>query len=83
MLKAILLSASLVLPAIALAAPAPAAMVQSTARASKGSGVKSLKGARSRSKTRRQGRSNAAAGNAGKRSARRGRSTRTKTQQAK
>ena len=83
MLKALLLSASLVLPAIAVAAPAPAAMTQSVARASKGSGVKSLKGARGRSKTRRQGRSNAAAGNAAKRSARRGRSTRTKTQQSK
>ena len=78
MLKTIMLCASLVLPTVAFAAVAPAPTTQSMASASKG-GVKSLKGTRSRSKARRQGRSNKVASSTAKRSARRGRGTRSKT----
>ncbi len=78
MFKAIVLCASLALPAVAFAASAPESTpTTQVARASKGgAGVKALKGSRTRSKAKRQGRTNGAAGNAAKRSARRGRSTR-------
>ena len=76
MFKAIVLCASLALPAVAFAAGTPAPVSQSMTRASKGGGVKSLKGARGRSKAKRQGRANGVAGKAAKGSARRARSTR-------
>jgi hypothetical protein len=79
MFKAIVLCASLALPAVAFAAAAPTQTqtTQGVARASKGgAGVKSLKGTRSRSRAKRQGRSNSPAGNSAKGSARRARSTR-------
>jgi hypothetical protein len=77
MFKTIVLCASLALPAVAFAAGNPAPATQSLTRASKGgAGVKSLKGARGRSKAKRQGRG--VAGKTGKGSARRARSTRAK-----
>ena len=48
-----------------------------------GAGVKSLKGARGRSRAKRQGRANGVAGKAAKGSARRARSTRAKSVSAK
>jgi hypothetical protein len=81
MFKAIVLCASLLLPAVAMATgtPSPTPTGQAVARASKAGGAKSLKGTRSRARGKRQGRSNGAAAKAAKGSSRRARSGRAKT----
>jgi len=84
MLKSLLLSASLLLPAVAFAEAAPVPSQMSATRASKSVGARALKGgAKVRAKTKRQARASGVAGNRAKGASRRARHGRGKTAQTK